>query len=68
MDKYLSTAQETALLLFDGMPKAEIEVHLAIANYLIPGSPEPLPRGKRSTHWSADFRVATRTKSCSLTC
>ena len=36
MDKNLSTAEETAVLLFDGMSKAEIEVRLAIANYLIP--------------------------------
>lgn len=36
MDKNLSKAEETAVLLFDGMSKAEIEVRLAIANYLIP--------------------------------
>jgi len=36
MDKNLSAAEETAVLLFDGMSKAEIEVRLAIANYLIP--------------------------------
>lgn len=36
MDKNLSTTEEAALLLSDGMSKAEIEVHLATANYLIP--------------------------------
>ncbi len=36
MDKNLSKAEETAVLLFDGMSKAEIEVRLAITNYLIP--------------------------------
>lgn len=36
MDKNLSKTEEAALLLSDGMSKAEIEVHLAIANYLIP--------------------------------
>ncbi|GAB6389980.1 hypothetical protein [Stutzerimonas marianensis] len=35
MDKNLSTAKEAALLLSDCMSKAEIEVHLAIASYLI---------------------------------
>ena len=32
MDKNLSKAEETAVLLFDGMSKAELEVRLAIAN------------------------------------
>lgn len=32
MDKNLSKTEEAALLLSDGMSKAEIEVHLAIAN------------------------------------
>lgn len=36
MDKNLSTTDEAALLLLDGLSKAQIEVHLAIANYLIP--------------------------------
>lgn len=36
MDKNLSTAAETSVLLSDGMTEAEIEVHLAIASYLIP--------------------------------
>ena len=36
MDKNLSTAEEAALLLFDGLSKAEIEVRLAIASYLTP--------------------------------
>ncbi|CDF86795.1 hypothetical protein PKB_5485 [Pseudomonas knackmussii B13] len=36
MDKNLSTAAETSVLLSDGMTDAEIEVRLAIAGYLIP--------------------------------
>jgi hypothetical protein len=36
MDKNLSTAAETTVLLSDGMTEAEIEVRLAIASYLIP--------------------------------
>lgn len=68
MDKNPSTTEDAAVLLFDGMSRAEIEVHVAIASYLIPESPEPQPHAKLSRHWPAGFRVATHTTSCLLTC
>lgn len=36
MDKNPSITEDAAVLLFDGMSRAEIEVHVAIASYLIP--------------------------------
>lgn len=68
MDKNLSKAEETAVLLFDGMSKAEIEVRLAIANYLIPRIAGTPAAREAFNALVGRFQGATRTTSCSLTC